>query len=169
MDDAGDLAIRIVRSQKRRKTIGAKIVGNKLVVHLPMGLSKEEERGWVGKMMKLANDHRKKHLLGRSDNALARRAEDLSRRYFGGNLTINSVRYVTNQRKSYGSCTPSKRSIRLSRRLAEMPDWVRDYVLVHELAHLRVPRHTKEFWELVYRYKYAERARGYLIAKGMED
>jgi hypothetical protein len=43
-----------------------------------------------------------------------------------------------------------------------MPHWVRDYVLVHELAHLLVPGHGPDFWALVQRYPRTERARGYL-------
>jgi hypothetical protein len=39
---------------------------------------------------------------------------------------------------------------------------VRDYVLVHELAHLLVPGHGPDFWSLVQRYPRTERARGYL-------
>ena len=43
-----------------------------------------------------------------------------------------------------------------------MPAWVVDYVLVHELAHLLVPGHGADFWELVSAYPRCERARGYL-------
>ena len=54
------------------------------------------------------------------------------------------------------------RTIRLSDRLREMPTWVSDYVLVHELAHLIEANHSTYFWELVGRYPKTERARGFL-------
>jgi predicted metal-dependent hydrolase len=53
--------------------------------------------------------------------------------------------------------------------LAKEPPWVLDYVIVHELAHLHVSGHGQAFWELVNRYPLAERARGFLMARGVED
>lgn len=82
-------------------------------------------------------------------------------------MELAEVRH--NQNSRYGSCSPADASIRLSSALAEMPRWVRDYVLVHELAHLVEANHSKDFWALVNRYPLTERARGYLIAKGMEE
>jgi predicted metal-dependent hydrolase len=81
---------------------------------------------------------------------------------------VAEIRYVTNQNHRFGSCTPSNATIRLSHRLAEMPVWVLDYVIVHELAHLLQANHSARFWKLVNRYKLTERARGFLMAKGME-
>ena len=52
-------------------------------------------------------------------------------------------------RTRWGSCTPSTGAIRLSSALSRFPDWVIDYVIVHELAHLEEPGHTPAFWRLV--------------------
>jgi predicted metal-dependent hydrolase len=43
-----------------------------------------------------------------------------------------------------------------------MPDYVVDYVLLHELTHLLVPGHGPTFWAELTRYEKLERARGYL-------
>jgi predicted metal-dependent hydrolase len=43
-----------------------------------------------------------------------------------------------------------------------MPEYVIDYVLLHELAHLLVPGHGPRFWRLLEGYPRTERARGFL-------
>ncbi len=65
-------------------------------------------------------------------------------------------------RSRWASCTPADGTIRMSERLRQMPGWVQDYVLIHELAHLVVPGHGPRFWALVDRFPRTERARGYL-------
>jgi len=72
------------------------------------------------------------------------------------------VRWVSNQRTRWGSCTIDDASIRLSDRLQGMPEWVIDYVLLHELAHLLEPSHGPEFWELLAPYPDLEQAKGFL-------
>jgi predicted metal-dependent hydrolase len=55
---------------------------------------------------------------------------------------------VGDQRTRWGSCSRTG-AIRLNWRLVLMPAWVRDYVLVHELMHLRHLDHGPAFWRLV--------------------
>jgi predicted metal-dependent hydrolase len=134
--------------------------GDKVVVMLPSRLSKAEEEQWIATILeRLAERERRRRP---SDADLESRARELSRRHLGGRAVPASVRWVSNQRARWGSCTPDDGTIRLSTRLRGMPSWVVDYVLVHELAHLLVPGHGADFWKLVGNYPKADRARGYL-------
>lgn len=160
--------VRIIRSARRTRTISARADGETMIVYLPTGLTPEEEQRWVERMRERLERAKTRRTLN-SDDALRQRAEELNQEYFGGQLQIQSIRFVTNQDRRFGSCTPSTGTIRISHRLAEMPAWVLDYVIVHELAHLIQPDHSSRFWKLVNRYKLTERARGFLIAKGMEE
>jgi len=92
----------------------------------------------------------------------------LNKKYFAGRVKVKSIEYAANQNKIFGSCNWRNKTIRVSHRLSEMPTWVRDYVIVHEMAHILQPNHSKSFWDIVSRYELTERARGYLMAKGFE-
>jgi hypothetical protein len=133
------------------------------VVLIPAAFSHAEERRWVAQMVaKLqTREERRRRSLGGDDELMARAAV-LSAAHLDGLAVPASVRWVDNQQRRWGSCTPADRSIRLSSRLRSMPDYVVDYVLVHELVHLIEPGHDDRFWALVARYPRAERARGFL-------
>lgn len=160
--------VEVRRSGRRHRTVSARLRDGRLVVYLPASMSRAEEAHWVETMTRRFEARALKRRLN-SDGDLQRRAAELNRLYFGGRLRWASLQYVTNQNMRYGSCSPREGSIRISSLLAEMPGWVRDYVLVHELSHLVEANHGPEFWALVNRYPLAERARGYLMAKGMDE
>ncbi len=162
------MRVEVVRSPRRRKTITAERRGSKVVVLLPAGMTLAEERSWVHRMVNRLTERERLERLN-AGRDLERRAESLNERFFEGRLRWTSIRYIPNPRSRFGSCTPEDGTIRISDRVAEMPGWVRDYVLMHELAHLRAPSHSPRFWRLVERYPLAERARGYLLAKGLEE
>jgi len=159
--------IEVRRSSRRKKTISAEIIGDALVVSIPARLSRAEEQEWVTKMALRMSERKKRDRLN-TDGALARRARELSNLYLGG-ISVDHIEWIETQKSRWGYCSPAESQIRLSLVLADYPNWVRDYVIVHELAHLEVADHSDEFWELVNRYPLTERARGFLIAKGMEE
>ena len=55
---------------------------------------------------------------------------------------------ITDAQHRWGSCSP-KGNINFSWRLVMAPINAIDYVVVHELVHLRIKNHTKEFWNAV--------------------
>ena len=164
--------VKIIRSQRRKKTISAREVDGVIQLYLPLGISREDEFKyvqWAQKRFK-AKQRKKELWENNADGRLEQRARELNRKYFGGELSWVQIRYTTEQNaRTFGTCNTESRTIRISDRLLKMPKFVHDYVLVHELAHLKMPRHGPEFWNLVNRYPKTERARGYLMAIGMED
>jgi predicted metal-dependent hydrolase len=162
------LVVELVRSNRRRRTISARLEGNRLIVQVPVGLTSAEEQAWAEKLgSRILATRRRRELNHEGD--LAARAQALNEQYFEGKLRFADVRYVTNQQHRFGSCTPSQGTIRISDRVAKLPPWVRDAVLVHELSHLVEGNHSRRFWRLANRYPLMERARGYLMALGLDD
>jgi predicted metal-dependent hydrolase len=155
--------VEVRRSARRRRTVTAYREQGRTIVLIPAAFSPAEERRWVAQMvakLQTREERRRKSLGG--DVELTARAAALSAAHLDGAAEPASVRWVDNQNRRWGSCTPADRSIRLSSRLRTMPEYVVDYVLVHELVHLLEPSHDERFWALVARYPRAERARGFL-------
>ena len=154
--------VEVIRSRKRRRTGEARVVDGVIRVSVPAGLSRVEEDRLVESLVaKIERKQRAEPI------DLAARCEVLATRY--GLPQPTSVRWVDNQVYRWGSCTPVDRTIRISTRLAAYPSWVLDAVLVHELTHLVVASHGPDFWAIANRFPKMERARGFLIAKGLDE
>jgi predicted metal-dependent hydrolase len=153
--------VTVIRSARRKRTVGAQLVGNMLTVTVPTWMSSAETEMWVAKM---SASYRRKRSADRID--LKVRATTLARRF--ELPRPRDIRWSDDMVSRWGSCTTSTGHIRISTRLAAFPDWVIDYVIVHELAHLEVSGHGADFWQLAHRYPKAERAIGYLIAKAAD-
>src|SRR5437764_14725874 len=125
------------RSGRRRRTVSAYRDGERVVVLIPGQFSRAEEREWVDRMLErlAARDQRTR----RTDAELAARARRLVPRYLAEYPSASrpaSIRWVSNQNGRWGSCTPADRTIRISDRIMDMPDWVIDYVLLHQVVPL---------------------------------
>jgi len=155
------MKVEVIRSARRRRTVQARTVGDVLRVSIPATMTKAEEDHHVAEMLR-----RTERRLEAREVDLVTRASVLAARH--GLETPASIRWVENQEWRWGSCTPAEGTIRISSRAARYPSWVLDYVIVHEMAHLSVAGHGPSFWALVGRYPKTERARGFLMAKGLE-
>lgn len=163
-----DWPVQIIRSKQRRKTVSARLEDGVLIIRAPAAM-RDAELAPIIDSLKKRMRRRSGRSFSQTDEMLEKRAHELNRKYFDGRLKWQSIRWVTNQNSRFGSCTPADGTIRLSHRLTAMPAWVRDYVLIHELAHLVEANHGPGFWKLVNRFPLTERARGYLMAVGLEE
>ncbi|GAA3621077.1 M48 metallopeptidase family protein [Microlunatus ginsengisoli] len=158
--------IEVRRSARRKRTVQAYRQGDAIVVLLPQGMSATDEERYVESMVERVLAREARRADAGNGGVLMERARRLSERYLlpqlGRAPLPATVSWVDNQQKRWGSCSTESGDIRLSDRLKRMPEWVQDYVLLHELVHLVAPDHGKRFRTLLSVYPREDRARGYL-------
>lgn len=159
----------LIRSD--RKTLAIQIKNGEVIVRAPRQAMKadiekivEEHRDWIEKALQKHSTlpayppFTAEEVRSMADAALvdipkrvARLAPLVGVRY--GRITIR------NQRTKWGSCS-SKGNLNFNCVLMLSPEWVRDYIVVHELCHLKEMNHSPAFWAEVARvcpdYKEAE-------------
>jgi len=157
------MEVKIIRSKRRLRTVSARMSKDILLVQAPERLALEQLDKIVGQFkIKFEKKLIKTELDKTRD--LVDRANKINAKYFANKLKLDQIEYVTDQNSKFGCCNWRSARIRISHKIGLMPGWVRDYVVLHEMAHLVEPNHDKAFWEIVSRYRLAERARGYLMA-----
>jgi len=161
------MQITIIRSHRRAKTVSARVVNGVLEVLAPAHISDEELTHIISRLQQRIEKKQQQKPV--DDTDLADMAKRLNKTYFNNKLQWTALSWSNNQEKRYGSCTPVLKTIRISQRIATMPRFVQEYVVMHELAHLIEANHGPRFWRLVNQYPRTERARGYLMAVGLED
>jgi predicted metal-dependent hydrolase len=153
--------VRIIASRTRRRTVAARLRSGILELLVPASMPHVEREHWAEVMTRRLQ--RKAERKRPSDERLEQRARSLNARHFGGRLRWRSIGFADMDRL-WGSCTFTEGHIRIARRAAALPEWVLDYLLMHELAHLVHSDHGPEFHEVESRYPLTERAKGYLLA-----
>lgn len=168
MKGGAAMEVKVERSARRLKSVAARVKDGVMIVSAPVGMSDAELAPIITRLQ--ARLARRSERATLDDAALMRRALALSAEYFAGKLHPTSVRWVTNQNLSrWASCTQATGAIRISHRLAQVPAFVLDGVLVHELVHLAINGHGPDFWTMANRYPLTERTRGYLLALAGQD
>lgn len=152
--------IEVRRSTRRRRSVQAHREAGVTIVVIPERMSLHEAREHAialhQRLMKRAAKTRV------SDEQLLERALWLRTRYMPDIPEPSSITWSSNQNRRWGSCTTADGSIRLSNRLQGMPQYVVDYVILHELAHLQIPNHGPAFNSLLNAYPQREAASAFL-------
>ena len=116
----------------------------------------EREYAWIEKQRARLAGQRAASACEPMPNEIERELRNRAKRELPGRLLELAARHaltvtrvsVRNQRWRWGSCSRNGH-ICLNWRLVQMPDAVRDYVMIHELMHLRRMDHSPKFWKLV--------------------
>jgi hypothetical protein len=157
------MEVKIIRSHRRRRSVSARLVNDLLVVSAPLMISQGRLDEIINGFKLKFGRKKIKDELDEKEN-LSDLAKDINKKYFDNKLKIESIEYTVNQNSRFGCCNYRSAKILISHKIGLLPKWVRKYVLIHEMAHLIQPNHSRAFWDIVYRYKLTERARGYLMA-----
>jgi hypothetical protein len=131
------------------------IVGSEILFRGELTSLEAGEPGWIrfgGETLKAANPEAdlrpvlERHLRRLATRELPSRLLELAARH---GLTVRRVA-VRSQRTRWGSCS-RRGTISLNWRLIQTPDFVQDYIHLHELAHLIEMNHSEKFWRQVER------------------
>lgn len=160
-----DPGVEVIRSTRRTRTSSARMVDGRIQVRIPAWLDEKTAADTVEKLV--AKVRKKSAPRSLDDAALNQRATKLNAAVLQGRAVFHRIRWVGNQNTRWGSCTMRGGSgdIRISDRLQQVPDYVLDAVIVHELVHTFIRTgHSAEFWQWADLAPKAERAKGYLEA-----
>lgn len=147
-----------------RRTLALEIAKDaRIIVRAPFGYSKRRieqfvsaHENWISVHLERQQRRQKREMQTDADESALRRkaAEILPQRvaYFANLTGLYPTQVkVTGARTRFGSCS-AKNSICFSFRLMAYPPEAVDYVVLHELAHIRYKNHGKEFYKLIETY-----------------
>lgn len=150
------LRIHFVRMRRARRYVLRVRADGDLRVTIPRGGSKSEALRFADQHLDWARRQRTRVISSKRPAAVdrewrAQAARELPPQLFAlaeqHELVVSRVS-IRNQRSRWGSCSP-RGHIALNFRLMLMPPEVREYILIHELMHLRQANDSIRFWRLV--------------------
>jgi predicted metal-dependent hydrolase len=143
--DGVTFALQVTR--KRVKNINVRLVGRELRVSAPPSVSRRELEATIEELgRRLLRRERARVVNGEADALrLARRVA----RRFPDPPEVGAALFSTNQRTRWGSYSARTGTIRLNASLRQMPSWVLEAVVAHELAHVFHQDHSPAFWRVL--------------------
>ena len=151
---------RVVRSRRRRSSISAYRQGGVIQISIPARMSKQDEIAAIPEMIAMVLRREAKER--KTDDQLMQIAlELLSKLLPEFEIKPASINW-RNMSERWGSCTTDDRNIRISDRLIGAPTYVLNYIIFHELIHLKVPGHDQDFKNYLHRFDDQLRAEAFL-------
>lgn len=151
--------VEVRRSARRKRSVSAHREGERIVITAPERMSNRMIAEYANELVARITKREKAPL---SDTELLTRALWLRMEFLPEAPEPTAVTWSTRQQRQWGSCTPLDRTIRISARLQRAPQYVVDYVLVHELAHLLHSDHGPAFAALERRFTDIAKAEAFL-------
>ena len=153
-------AYRVIRKERRRRSVSAYRQGGVIEIHIPAKMSRRQEIEIIPEMisMVLRREARER----KTDLQLMQIGMELMLNYLPEFNTNPASINWRNMSERWGSCTTVDRTIRISDRLVGAPTYVLNYIIFHELIHLKVVGHNEEFNNYLARYEDAGRAEAFL-------
>lgn len=153
-------AYRVIRKERRRRSVSAYRQGGVIEIHIPAKMSRRQEIEIIPEMisMVLRREARER----KTDLQLMQIGIELLTQYLPEFDTHPASINWRNMNERWGSCTTVDKTIRISDRLVGSPAYVLNYIIFHELIHLKVPNHDSDFYNHLSRYADATKAEAFL-------
>lgn len=145
--DGVTLALTVARKPVKR--VNARLHNTTLAVSAPLHMPQATLEPIVADLARRLVRRARAHQVNAEDDALGLALRLAAR--FPIPPAVAQVRFVTTQQACWGSYSVGTHTVRLNATLRQMPRWVLEHVVVHELAHAEHPNHSPAFWKLVRR------------------
>lgn len=151
---------RVIRKERRKRSISAFRMAGVIEIHIPARLSKRQELELIPEMIEMVLKREARARKG-NDQLLMISLEILEKYLPDFYERPTSITWRS-MNERWGSCTTVDGTIRISERLINAPEYVLNYIIFHELIHLRVHAHDENFYEYLQRYTDQIKAEAFL-------
>ena len=151
---------RVVRKERRRRSISAFRQGGVIEIHIPAKMSKRQELEMIPEMIAMVL--RREGRSRKTDLQLLEIGMELLAKYLPDFDVVPASINWRNMSERWGSCTTVDRTIRISDRLIGAPNYVLNYIIFHELIHLRIPGHDQDFYNYLNRFTDQQKCEAFL-------